>query len=265
MLSGIGDRDHLAEHGIDTVHHAPEVGQNMIDHLVTVLGFDVDGDSLADAEKPKQLINYLLRHRGMLSSNVGEAYGFVRSRPDLQQPDLELIFAPAPFYDEALLTEPPGHGVVFGPILVAPESRGQITLRSADPHDKPVIEPRYLSDPGGVDRAAMMEGLRICARIAAAPALKGLLGPIARPRNCTDLNEATLEEALATCSHTLYHPLGTCRMGSDEASVVDPELRVRGVDGLRVADASVMPSTVRGHTHAPSVLIGEKAADLIRG
>jgi choline dehydrogenase len=265
MLSGIGNRDHLAEHGIDTVHHAPEVGQNMIDHLVTVLGFDVDGDSLAGAEKPKQLINYLLRHRGMLSSNVGEAYGFVRSRPDLQQPDLELIFAPAPFYDEALLTEPPGHGVVFGPILVAPESRGQITLRSADPHDKPVIEPRYLSDPGGVDRAAMMEGLRMCARIAAASPLNGLLGPIARPRNCTDLNEATLEKALAICSHTLYHPLGTCRMGSDEASVVDPELRVRGIDGLRIADASVMPSTIRGHTHAPSVLIGEKAADLIRG
>jgi choline dehydrogenase-like flavoprotein len=265
MLSGIGDRDHLAQHGIDSVHHAPEVGQNMIDHLVTVLGFEVDGDSLADAEKPKQLINYLLRHRGMLTSNVGEAYGFVRSRPELQLPDVELIFAPAPFYDEALLTESPGHGVVFGPILVAPESRGQITLRSADPHDKPVIEPGYLSDPAGVDRAAMMEGLRMSARIAAAPALKALLGPIARPRDCTDLDEDTLEKALATCSHTLYHPMGTCRMGSDEASVVDPELRVRGVDGLRVADASVMPSTIRGHTHAPSVLIGEKAADLIRG
>ena len=154
--------------------------------------------------------------------------------------------------------------MVFGPILVAPESRGQITLRSADPHAKPVIEPSYLSDPAGVDRAAMMEGLRICARIAEAPPLQGLLGPIARPRDCTELDEATLELALNTNSHTLYHPLGTCRMGSDEASVVDPELRVRGVDGLRVADASVMPGTVRGHTHAPSVLIGEKAADLIR-
>lgn len=265
MLSGIGDRDHLAEHGIQTIYHAPEVGQNLIDHLVTVLGFEVDGDTLADAEKPKQLINYVLRRRGMLTSNVGEAYGFVRSRPELQLPDVELIFAPAPFYDEGLLTEEPAHGVVFGPILVAPESRGQITLRSADPHAKPVIEPRYLSDPAGVDRAAVMEGLRMCARIAAAAPLKNLLGPIARPRNCAELDEATLKKALATCSHTLYHPLGTCRMGSDEASVVDPQLRVRGVDGLRVADASVMPSTIRGHTHAPSVLIGEKAGDLIRG
>jgi choline dehydrogenase len=265
MLSGIGDRDHLADLGIDTVYHSPEVGQNLLDHLVTPLGFDVDGDSLSAAQKPKELLKYLLRRRGMLTSNVGEAYGFVRSRPELDLPDLELIFAPAPFYDEGLLVEPPGHGVVFGPILVAPESRGQITLRSADPQAKPVIEPRYLSDSGGVDRAAMMEGLRMCARIAEAPALKDLLGPIARPHNRTELNETTLELALNTNSHTLYHPLGTCRMGSDEASVVDPQLRVRGVLGLRVADASVMPSTVRGHTHAPSVLIGEKAADLIRG
>jgi choline dehydrogenase-like flavoprotein len=262
MLSGIGNREHLADHGIDTVHESREVGQNLIDHLLAVLGFAVDGGSLFAAEKPKELVNYLLRRRGMLTSNVGEAYGFLRSRPELELPDIELIFAPAPFWDEAL-AEPEGHGVVLAPILVAPESRGQIRLRSADPLAKPVIEPRYLSDPGGVDRAAMMEGLRICARMAEAPALRDLLGPIARPRDCTELNEATLERALVTCAHTLYHPLGTCRMGSDEASVVDPQLRVRGVEGLRVADASVMPSTVRGHTHAPSVLIGEKAADLI--
>jgi choline dehydrogenase len=262
MLSGIGDREHLAEHGIDTLHHSPEVGQNLLDHLVAGLGFAVGDGSLFAAEKPKELVNYLLRRRGMLSSNVGEAYGFLRSRPELQLPDIELIFAPAPFYDEALIP-PEGHGIIIGPILVAPESRGQITLRSADPHAKPVIEPRYLSDPGGVDRAAMMEGLRICARLAEAPALKDVLGPLARPRDSTELDEATLERALATCAHTLYHPLGTCRMGSDVASVVDPQLRVRGVEGLRVADASVMPSTVRGHTHAPSVLIGEKAADLL--
>jgi choline dehydrogenase len=264
MLSGIGDRDHLAEHGIETVYHAAEVGQNLLDHLVTPVGFDVDDDSLFTAEKAKQLINYLLRRRGMLTSNVGEAYGFVRSRADLELPDLELIFAPAPFYDEALVPAA-GHGVVFGPVLVAPESRGQITLRSADPHDKPVIDPRYLSDPGGVDRAAMLTGLRICAEIADAPSLRDVLGPVVRPRNSTKLDEAILELALNECSHTLYHPMGTCRMGSDEASVVGPQLRVRGVDGLRVADASVMPSTIRGHTHAPSVLIGEKAADLIRG
>jgi choline dehydrogenase len=264
MLSGIGDRDHLAEHGVDLVYHAPQVGQNLIDHLAARLGFHVDGDSLFAAPKPRELINYQLRRRGMLTSSIAEAYGFVRSRPDLELPDLELLFAPAPFYEDGLV-EPGGHGVVFGPVLVAPESRGRITLRSADPHDKPMIDPRYLSDPGGVDRAAMMEGLRMCARIAVAPALNGLLGPIAQPRDCTELDEATLELVLTTGTQSLYHPLGTCRMGSDESSVVDPQLRVRGVDGLRVADASVMPSTIRGHTHAPSVLIGEKAADLING
>jgi len=232
MLSGIGDRDHLGDHGIDTVHHAPEVGRNLLDHLVTPLGFDVEDDSLFAAEKPKQLIDYLLRRRGMLTSNVGEAYGFVRSRPELELPDLELIFAPAPFYDEGLLPESPGHAVVFGPILLKPESRGQITLRSADPHAKPIIDPRYLSDPGGVDRAAMMSGLRICARIAEAPALKGVLGGIARPRGATALDDATLEEALSLSGrrrlgdaqhHPRTHPcaLGACRR---EGRRPDPRL-----------------------------------------
>lgn len=109
-----------------------------------------------------------------------------------------------------------------------------------------------------------MVGLRICAELAQAPSLRDVLGPVVRPRNCAGLEDATLEQALNACSHTLYHPMGTCRMGSDEDSVVDPHLKVRGVEQLRVADASVMPSTIRGHTHAPSVMIGERAADLIR-
>ncbi|ORW02455.1 GMC family oxidoreductase [Mycobacterium kyorinense] len=263
MLSGIGDSDHLDEHSIETVHHAPEVGQNLRDHLVTPLGFDVEQDSLFVAEKPMQLVNYLLRRRGMLTSNVGEAYGFVRSKPELELPDLELIFAPAPYFDEGIGEPYTRHAVVFGPILLKPHSRGQILLRSADPLAKPIIDPRYLSDPDGVDRATMMAGLRICAKMAKTPPLKGLLGAIARPQGATELDEATLEEALNTCSHTLYHPVSTCRMGDDDASVVDPHLRVRGVEALRVADASVMPSIIRGHTHAPAVLIGEKAADLL--
>ena len=265
LLSGIGDREHLGKHGIAVVADVPEVGQNLMDHLAVPLGFDVPADTLSGAEKPVQLLNYLIRRRGMLTSNVGEAYGFVRSRPELDVPDLELIFAPAPFFDEGIGDPYERHAVVMGPILVKPRSRGSITLKSADPLDKAIIDPQYLSDDAGADRAALMAGLQMSARIARSPALSGVLGKIARPVGATSLNDETFETAINECSQTLYHPVGTCRMGSDDASVVDPQLRVRGVDGLRVADASVMPAIVRGHTHAPCVLIGEKAADLIRG
>lgn len=263
MLSGIGGRDQLAEHSINVVHDAPGVGGNLLDHLVVPIGFDVPNDTLFAAEKPVELLNYFVRRRGMLTSNVGEAYGFAKSRQDLEHPDLELIFAPAPYFEEGLGDPYDGHAVVMGPILLKPQSRGTITLRSADPKDKPIIDPGYLTDDAGADRAALMAGLRMCADIAKSPALKGIIGKVARPLGATDLDDETLERALNSLSHTLYHPVGTCRMGSDDASVVDPELRVRGVDGLRVADASVMPTIIRGHTHAPSVLIGEKAADLI--
>jgi choline dehydrogenase len=264
MLSGIGDRDELAEHGIDVVQHAPDVGKNLLDHLVVPMGFDVPDDTLFTAEKPLQLLNYLVRRRGMLTSNVGEAYGFVRSRPDLEHPDLELIFAPAPYFEEGLSEQYDRHAVVMGPILLKPRSYGTIALRSSNPKDKPIIDPRYLTDDGGEDRAALMSGLRMCAQIAQSPAFRGLLGRIARPKGATSLDDETFELALNSLSHTLYHPVGTCRMASDDTGVVDPQLRVRGVAGLRVADASVMPTIIRGHTHAPSVLIGEKAADLIR-
>jgi choline dehydrogenase len=263
MLSGIGDRDQLRDHGIATLADSPGVGANLADHLCVPVGFDAGGDTLVAAEKPAQLINYLVRRRGMLTSNVAEAYGFVRSRPELAVPDLELLFAPAPFFDEGIGDAHPSHAVVMGPILLKPRSRGTITLASDDPFAKPIIDPRYLTDDAGEDRAALMEGLRITARIAKAPAMQAVLGGIARPTGATELDEATLERALNGVSHTLYHPVGTCRMGSDDGSVVDPQLRVRGVDGLRVADASIMPTIIRGHTHAPSVMIGEKAADLI--
>ncbi len=158
----------------------------MLDHLIVPLGFDVPNDTLFAAEKPLQLVNYLVRRRGMLTSNVGEAYGFVKSRPDLDLPDLELIFAPAPFFDEGIGDPYTGHAVVMGPILLKPHSCGTITLRSADPKDKPIIDPRYLTDDAGMDRAALMAGLRMCAEIAKSPALKGVIGTIARPLGATD-------------------------------------------------------------------------------
>jgi choline dehydrogenase len=265
MLSGIGDRDQLADHGIDAVHEAPDVGANLLDHLVVPLGFDVPNNTLFAAENPLELVNYLVRRRGMLTSNVAEAYGFVRSRPDLELPDLELIFAAVPYFEEGTGDPYDRHAVVMGPILLKPHSRGTITLQSADPKDKPIIDPGYLTDDAGADRAALMAGLRMCVDIAKSAGLKDIIGKVARPLGATDLDDETVHRALNSLSHPLYHPVGTCRMGSDDASVVDPELRVRGVDGLRVADASVMPTIIRGHPHAPSVLIGEKASDLIRG
>ncbi|HLS78760.1 MAG TPA: GMC family oxidoreductase N-terminal domain-containing protein [Nocardia sp.] len=262
MLSGIGDSDELARHGIPVVHHAPEVGSNLQDHLVAGIGYSCE-DTLFAAEKPLELVNYLLRRRGMLTSNVGEAYGFVKSRPELEQPDLELVYAPAPFYHEGLV-EPAEHGNILATVLLRPRSRGSVALESADPQAKPVIDPRYLSDSAGADRAAILAGLRTCARIAEAPAMKAVLGDLIYPPNAPADLEAVLEHTLTNYAHTLYHPIGTCRMGTDPASVVDPDLRVRGVANLRVADASVMPVQVRGHTHAPSVFIGEQAARFLR-
>ncbi|MFC9894857.1 GMC family oxidoreductase [Nocardia sp. NPDC127579] len=260
MLSGIGDMTELGRHGIATIQHASEVGANLQDHLVAGIGYGVAGDSLFAAEQPAQLLDYLIRRRGMLTSNVGEAYGFTRSRPDLELPDLELIYAPAPFFYEGL-REPAEHGVILATVLLRPQSRGRIGLAAADPTVKPVIDPGYLSE--GADRAALMAGLRVCADLAATPALKSVLGPLIYPPEAPPELEQTLELAVNGYAHTLYHPVGTCRMGADPASVVDPHLKVRGVDGLRVADASVMPVLIRGHTHAPSVFIGEQAAKFV--
>lgn len=265
MLSGIGDKDHLTSHGITVRHHAPAVGQNLIDHLAALIGWKTESDTLFHAEKIPELINYLARRRGMLTSNVAEAYGFVKSRAELALPDLEVIFGPAPFFDEGLVGQD-SHAAVIGSVLLKPSSRGEITLRSADPQAKPIVQPRYLTDPDGADRAAMIEGLRICVAISETPSLKGRLGTILRPRVAPGISAADLlTEALEQNAHTLYHPVGSARMGNDSGSVVAPDLRVRGVDRLRVADASIMPSIIRGHTHAPSVVIGERAADLILG
>jgi choline dehydrogenase len=262
MLSGIGDHQQLRRHGIDVVHHSPEVGKNMRDHLVAVLGFDARNDTLFAADRLAELMNYLIRRRGTLASPAAEAYGFVRTSPELALPDLQLVFEPAPVFDKRL-GDRYGHAAMFGPILLNPHSSGQILLRSADPTAKPIIDPGYLSDRGGLDRAAMMEGLRMCAKIAEAPALKHLHGSVTRPRGAPDPREETLVEALNSYSQSIYHPVGTCRMGSDPASVVTRHLEVRGVHGLRVADASVMPTAIRGQTLAPSLLIAAKAADLI--
>ncbi|WP_314508298.1 GMC family oxidoreductase N-terminal domain-containing protein [uncultured Microbacterium sp.] len=272
MLSGIGPAAQLAEHGIPLIVDSPDVGSNLQDHLVAGLAPAAHEGTLFGAEKPAELARYLVTRRGMLTSNVAEAYGFVRTevadRTGMadQLPDIEIIFASAPYVGEGLVPLP-AEGLTVGAILLRPRSRGTVRLRSADPTDKPVIDPRYLSDPDGIDRATMLAGLAECERLVATAALRAVTtGGWVQPEGgetMTPIERAEL--SLRRYSHTLYHPVGTARMGSDAASVVDPDLRVRGVEGLRVADASVIPTLIRGHTNAPAIVVGEVAADLIRG
>ena len=272
MLSGIGPADHLAAHGIDVLVDAPEVGENLQDHLVAGLAPEARGGTLFGAERVSELARYLTSRRGMLTSNVGEACGFVRTEvaeragvPDAL-PDIEIIFAPVPYVGEGLVPTP-AEGITVGAILLRPKSRGTIRLASADPAAKAVIDPGYLTDPDGIDEATMLAGLAECERLIATDALRAVTtGGWIQPVGGESLSPAERAElSLRRYSHTLYHPVGTARMGTDAASPIDPELRVRGVRGLRVADASVMPTVIRGHTNAPAIVIGEVAADLIAG
>lgn len=267
MLSGIGPAEHLTQHGVKVLVDVAGVGENLQDHLVAGLVPAVHGGTLFGAEKIAQLVRYLSARRGMLTSNVAEAYGFVRTPvadetgapPGL--PDIELIFAPAAYVGEGLVP-PPGEGITVGAILLRPRSRGTVRLASADPLAHAVIDPAYLSDPDGVDERTLRAGIAECERFVASDALGALrTGEWIQPIGTV---EDRAEAALRQVSHTLYHPVGTARMGTDADSVVDPELRVRGVTGLRVADASVIPTIIRGHTNAPAIVIGEVAADLIR-
>ena len=264
MLSGIGSADELAAHGIPVLVDSPEVGKNLRDHLLSGLIIETAGDTLYTAKKIPELVSFLAKGRGMLTSNVAEAYGFVRSDPSLELPDIEIIFAPVAFIGEGLIPAP-AHALTVGAILLKPESTGTITLASADPLEKAIIDPRYLTDAGGTDRARLIAGLGICEDILQAPALQSTTGPrFVAPEGGHTMSRLERDgTALETAAHTLYHPVGTARMGTDAASVVDEELRVRGVQGLRVADASVMPDIIRGHTQAVSMVIGEKAADLL--
>ena len=262
MLSGIGPVDQLREHGLPVVHNAAEVGQNLRDHLVAGIVLDAPGGgTLEETLSIRQLAAYVVFRRGMLTSNLMEAYGFIRSRPSLAAPDVELLFAPVGIVGEGLVPPRP-HAVTLGAILLRPRSTGCISLRSADPADPPIIDPGYLHDPDGADYAALADGLRMCMRIAEQPALAGLVGDIVQPTG--DDGPDLADSAIRRYAQTLYHPVGTCRMGNDAASVVDSHLRVRGVRALRVVDASVMPQIIRGHTHAPTVMVAERAADLLR-
>jgi len=262
MLSGIGPGEHLRQHDVTVVVDAPETGRNLRDHLAGGMVFRTKGvRTLTSGRSPRQLARYLAGRHGMLASSVAEAYAFLKTDNALAHPDLEIIFAPVPFIDEGL-TRPKVHGFTVSAVLQQPRSHGTITLACADPSVAPVIDPRYLTDPDGADYATLLRGVEICDRIGGSPQLARYANGYLLLEGLS--GEEAYEASIRRHAQTLYHPVGTCRMGQDAGSVVDPELRVRGVEGLRVADASVMPTIIRGHTNAPSIVIGERASDLLK-
>jgi choline dehydrogenase len=262
LLSGIGPAADLMALGIEVVADLPGVGQNLQDHLSTGVQYHSKQPvSLASAEKMGNVVNYLLFRKGPLTSNVAEGVAFLKTKPDLMVPDIELLFAPS-FFLEHGFANPPGHGFTIGVVLLHPESKGRLKLRTTNPTDAPAIDPNYLASEQDVQ--VMIEGLRRARTIAQAKALDAYRGEEFLPGASVE-SDADLAEYLRERSETLYHPVGTCKMGEDPQAVVDPELRVRGVEGLRVVDASVIPTIISGHTNAPSIMIAEKASDLIKG
>ncbi len=269
MLSGIGPADHLRETGVAVLVDSPGVGANLSDHPVVPAQWRTPGSAnLWEKLTSPNLIRWRLRHSGPLTSNLAEAGGFSRTRPSLPAPDLQWHAIPSPFVEQGL-ADPQYRAFTLLIALVDVGSRGRVWLRSADPRHKPAIDPAYLSD--STDIAPLVEGIRMAREFATASPLAKVcteeIGP--GPEVHTD---AEVREFIRREIATLYHPVGTCAMGGDSRlaatkiiSVVDPELRVRGVEGLRVVDASVMPAVPRGNTNAPTIAIAERAADLIIG
>jgi choline dehydrogenase len=257
MLSGVGPAEHLRERGVPALFDLVDVGQGLQDHPMAISLFNASGkDSLYAAESPRQLLRLLLRRRGMLTSNVGEAAAFVRTDSRAQAPDLELIFGPVLYVEEGLVP-PPAHGFSIAAVCLQPRSRGSVRLRSPDPFEAPDIDPGFLRDRA--DLEVLLAGVNLARRIAAAAPLGRWYAGQRAPAEAL-AGEDEIAGWVRANAHTIYHPVATCAMGR----VVDAQLRVRGLEGLRIADASVMPNLVRGHTHAATTMIAERAADLIR-
>jgi choline dehydrogenase len=268
QLSGIGDPDDLTAAGVPVVHALKGVGKNLQDHLDMALSWETPGVTSAftynkGLNKLWTGLNYMLRGQGPGRQNFLEAGAFLKSRPDLDRPDLQLHCVMAIMQDHGkVLVEKDGFTVHV--CQLRPESRGEVGLRSADPFDDPAIRANYLSSEE--DRRALREGLRITRELADQPALKAIRGAELFPGPGV-ASDADIDAWIRRSAETIYHPVGTCRMGAagDAMAVVDDKLKVVGLEGLRVVDASVMPTLVGGNTNAPTIMIAEKAADLILG
>ncbi|MGP0094821.1 MAG: GMC family oxidoreductase [Xanthobacteraceae bacterium] len=265
MLSGVGDGNELRGLGIEVVRHLPGVGRNLQDHPDFVFGFagksrDLFGLSARGFGRLlKEISRYRRERRGMVTTNFAEAGGFLSTRAGLPAPDIQLHFVVAMVEDHARRLHA-GHGFSCHVCLLRPRSRGRITLAGSDPLAAPLIDPNFLDHPDDV--ADMVAGFKLTRRLVDAPALAA-----ERTRDLFTAGVGSDDEIRAVLRarvDTVYHPVGTCRMGLGEEAVVDPALKVHGLAGLRVVDASIMPTLVGGNTNAPTIMIGEKAADMVR-
>jgi choline dehydrogenase-like flavoprotein len=266
MLSGLGDPGELRRHGIPVLAELPGVGRNLQDHPDFIFAYKSQNRDLLGlspggmVDSVKQFARYRRERRGMYTTNFAEAGGFLRTQPDLPAPDIQLHFVISIVDDHARRPHL-GRGFSCHVCLLRPKSVGRVTLAGPDPLAAPVIDPAFLEHPDDV--ASLVEGFRITRRIMDAPPLAA-----ERTKDIVTAGIETDEQVAALLRRrvdTVYHPVGTCKMGPDDMAVVDPALRVRGVEGLRVVDASIMPTLIGGNTNAPAIMIGEKAADLVRG
>ncbi|MEA2208867.1 MAG: choline dehydrogenase [Solirubrobacteraceae bacterium] len=263
LLSGIGPAQELSDAGVEPLHDLPGVGRNLQDHpFVTVIWEVSDTTTLYGAEKPRALAEWVLRKSGKLSSTVAEVVAFVRSRGGLAAPDIQFHMGAAYYEDHGAETYD-GHCAVIAPVLVSPKARGRVWLRSADPTEKPRILTNTLSERDDVE--SLIAGMSLAREIAAQSPLSEVVVKELKPGSGV-VDRAELEADLRRRLMLIYHPVGTARMSdTHEQAVVDSQLRVHGVEALRVVDASIMPVIPGGNTNAPTIMIAERASDLIRG
>ncbi len=265
MLSGIGPADHLRDHGILVVADRPAVGSDLQDHIDYVSSWETESRSFIgnSLEGTLNMVKGMIEHRrkrtGVMTTPYAEAGGFWTVQPDAPAPDVQWHFVPA-MLDDHGRTGVKGHGFSLHACVLRPESRGTVRLASTDAADAPLIDPNFLDDDR--DMAVLRAGVRLSHRIVDAPPLARHEPRDRHPVNLS--NDDELDDLIRSRADTVYHPVGTCRMGADSDSVVDPLLKARGVDGLWVADASIMPRLVSGNTNAPSIMIGERCADFVK-
>jgi choline dehydrogenase len=261
LASGIGPADELEKLGVPVVTDSPGVGKNLQDHVAVAASWACTRPVTLDmAEGLPNLLRFLIAGTGPLTSNIAEVGAFLKTDPTRSDPDIQLVFAPAWYVDHGL-EKPQGCGFSIAAALLRPEARGEITLRCADPREPPRITARYLSSQR--DRRILLEGVKRIREIAAATALASYRGSERAPGEDVK-TDGDLARWLERSAETLYHPVGTCKMGTAADAVVDPRLRVRGIERLRIADASIMPIIPGGNTHAPTLMIAEKAVAMIR-